>query len=136
MKLVVDANVLFSALIKDSATRRLFFDEELELYAPEYVLEEFAEHRKEIMQKVGRGETGFEGVMAVLRSRITVVPAAAFIRHMGKALQASPDKGDAPYLAAALSLGGCAIWSNDKGLKEQKEIKVVSTSELLFALGQ
>ncbi len=136
MKLVIDANVLFSALIKDSATRRLIFDEKLELYAPEYALEEFAEHRGEIMQKVGGTGAEFEKVMAVLRSRITIIPARAFEKHMKKALQVSPDKDDAAYLAVAFALKGAAIWSNDKKLKEQKRVKAISTSELLSMLGQ
>ena len=37
MRLVVDANIIFSSLIKDSITRKIILLEDLKLYAPEYV---------------------------------------------------------------------------------------------------
>ncbi|MEI6732208.1 MAG: PIN domain-containing protein, partial [archaeon] len=40
------------------------------------------------------------------------------------------DIKDAMYLALALKLN-CPIWSNDKLLKNQTQIKVYSTSELM-----
>lgn len=130
MKLVVDANVLFSALIRDSAARSLLFREELELYAPEYLLEEIAEHRKEILDKTGRSEAEFEAVLGILRARMTMVPASAFRRFMAKARKATPDKDDAAYLAAAFAVKAAAIWSNDKRLKRQSALQVFATHEL------
>ena len=38
MKLVVDANILIAALLKDATTRELLLKEELELFAPEHLL--------------------------------------------------------------------------------------------------
>ncbi|MDP2717958.1 MAG: PIN domain-containing protein, partial [Candidatus Micrarchaeota archaeon] len=51
MKLVVDANVLFSALIKDGLTRRVWFSPELELLAPEHLLLEFEKYRAFLRKK-------------------------------------------------------------------------------------
>jgi predicted nucleic acid-binding protein len=73
VRLVVDANVLFSALIRDGVTRKLFFEDRLELFAPEYLFEEFAGHRKEILQKSQRSEVEFGHVMTILRGRITEI---------------------------------------------------------------
>ena len=129
MKLVVDANVLFSALIKDSFTRKMFFDERLEIYAPQYLFEEFEEHREEIMQKTHRSEADFWEVMGILKSRISVIPVSEFEKFMEKAKKASPDKDDAIYFAAAFAIDG-AIWSNDARLKSQKAVKVLSTAEV------
>jgi len=134
VKLVVDANVLFSALIKDSMTRRLFFEERLEIYAPEYLFEEFEEHREEIMQKTHRGESEFWEVMSILKSRIRLIPLSEFEPFMEKARKASPDKDDAIYFAAALAIGG-AIWSNDRRLKDQTEVKVLNTAEIAADAG-
>lgn len=130
MKLVVDANVLFSALIKDRVTRRLFFEERLEIYAPEYLFEEFAEHQDEVMQKTHRGEAEFWEVMGILKSRISVVPVSEFEKFMEKAKKVSPDRDDAVYFAVALAIGG-AIWSNDRRLKGQKAVRVLNTEELV-----
>jgi predicted nucleic acid-binding protein len=41
MDLVVDANVLFSAAIKESSTAELILRDDLRLMAPEYLFEEF-----------------------------------------------------------------------------------------------
>jgi len=127
---VVDANVLFSALIKDSVTRRLFFEERLETYAPEYLFEEFAEHRGEIIQKAHRSEADFWEVMGILKSRISVVPLPEFERFMEKAQGVSPDKDDAVYFAVAFAIKG-AIWSNDRNLKGQKAVRVLNTEEIV-----
>jgi predicted nucleic acid-binding protein len=130
VKLVVDANVLFSALIKDSGTRRLFFEERLEIYAPEYLFEEFAEHREEIIQKAHRSEAEFWEVMDILKSRISVVPVSEFEKFMERAQKVSPDKDDAVYFAVAFAVEG-AIWSNDGNLKGQKAVQVLSTEEIV-----
>lgn len=47
-----------------------------------------------------------------------------------RAKEISPDKNDIAYFALALKLK-CPIWTNDKKLKDQDEIKVYSTSELI-----
>ncbi len=44
MDLIVDANILFAALIKNSMTAKLMFVERLHLYAPEFLLDEFEKH--------------------------------------------------------------------------------------------
>ncbi|MBT5021736.1 hypothetical protein HOK51_08530 [Candidatus Woesearchaeota archaeon] len=41
-----------------------------------------------------------------------------------------PDENDVDYFALALKLN-CAIWSNDKKLKNQNSIIVYSTEELI-----
>mgnify|MGYP001595203714 CR=1 FL=1 len=40
MKFVVDTNILFTFLWKDSFTKGILLDQELEFFAPEYALEE------------------------------------------------------------------------------------------------
>ena len=42
----------------------------------------------------------------------------------------SPDEKDTAYFALALKLK-CAIWSNDKKLKEQDKVTVYNTGELM-----
>ncbi len=42
MKLVLDANILFVAFIKDTLTAELIINDKLQLYAPEFLLDEFA----------------------------------------------------------------------------------------------
>jgi len=51
MYLIVDANILFAALIKQGKTDELLFVDHLHLFAPEFILIEFEKHKKEILQK-------------------------------------------------------------------------------------
>jgi len=46
----------------------------------------------------------------------------------------SPDPDDSDFFALALKLN-CPIWSEEKKLKKQLEVKVVNTSELIEELG-
>ena len=43
-------------------------------------------------------------------------------------------KEDAPFIGLALHLG-VPLWSNDKMLKKQEKVKVVSTIELIKLIG-
>ncbi|MHA2473510.1 MAG: PIN domain-containing protein, partial [Promethearchaeota archaeon] len=45
MDLVVDANILFAALIKDNITSELLLKREFHLFAPEFIFEEFEKYR-------------------------------------------------------------------------------------------
>ena len=53
MDLVADANIIFAALIKESKTHELIFDEKLHLFTTEFFFTEFEKHAKEIQEKQG-----------------------------------------------------------------------------------
>ena len=53
MKLVVDANVVISALIADSKTRELIVTLEPELLTPEVIHSEIGNHKALIVEKSG-----------------------------------------------------------------------------------
>lgn len=53
MKLVVDANVVISALIADSETRELIITLEPDLLTPEFVHDEIENYEKLIVEKSG-----------------------------------------------------------------------------------
>jgi len=131
--LVVDANVLFAALVKQSKTAELLFRDELHLYAPDFIFEEYSKYKGELLEKTGRSPQDFEHLVKVLQRRINVLPVEEFLPFMKEAKAVSPDAKDAAYFAVALKLGA-SIWSNDKKLKEQKQVKVWNTSELASKL--
>jgi predicted nucleic acid-binding protein len=56
MELVIDANVLISALIKDSHTRHFLILSGNTFYVPEFVFEEINEHMNELKDKIGLSE--------------------------------------------------------------------------------
>jgi predicted nucleic acid-binding protein len=127
--LVIDANVLFSALIKNSLTAEIIFEEDIIPSAPEFVIEEFLKYEDLILKKTSRTREEFIQIMHMLKDIITVVPKEEYSKFIGEAEKFSPDEKDVMYLALALKLK-CAVWSNDKRLKQQDRVKVYSTEDL------
>jgi len=130
MDLVVDANILFAALIKRGATSNLLFSNELHLFAPEFLLSEFEKYRDLIIDKTERPDDEFEEVLAIYLRRINFVPSEEINPYLDKAKKISPDPNDAVYFAVALKVDA-SLWSNDSILKKQEIITVYSTKELL-----
>lgn len=136
MKLVVDANILFSFFKKASSTRRFILSHpEIELFTPVYVFDELEEHKRDVKFKAKIDEGIFELSKKELSEYVTILPLEEFKDFWAAAKQISPDLDNVEYLAVALSLG-CAIWSNDRDLKEkQSRVVVVTTEELTRLLG-
>lgn len=134
MRLVVDANIIFSAMIGyNSKIVDLFFRNDLELIAPEYMMEEIEEHREEVIEKTGYTKEDFNVIISLLYSTITFAPFGEFQKYIAKAKEVCPDEDDLEYVALALCFE-CSIWSNDKALTKQKEIKILSSHELITTL--
>ncbi len=68
--------------------------------------------------------------MDILNRRIKTTPNEDTWQYVQKAIEISPDRKDADYIALALKLK-CPLWSNDKKLKDQEEVRVYSTKELI-----
>ena len=132
MQLVVDANVLFSALIKSGETRRILLLSEHDLYAPEFMIEEFKKHLSELQKKTHLPKDKLSQYLETFLqlAEIKLVPFEEFKHEKEFAAKISPDKDDIAYLALALHLQ-FQLWSQDKRLKKQNKIKVITTKELL-----
>ena len=129
MDIVIDANVLFSALIKDSFAYNLLFSDTFHIFTPEYIFTELEKHKEEILSKTKRTTEEFFRLVETLKRRIVIVPLEELIPYVEEAEKLTPDHDDVAYFALALKLN-CAIWSNDKKLKEQDKIKIYNTHEL------
>lgn len=131
MDLIIDANILFAALIKKDLTSDLIVYDFFRLYAPEYIFTEFEKYRGYIKRKTERSNEDFNEALNIFRRRIELIPYEEIKPFINKAREISPDIKDIPYIALALKLN-IPIWSNDKTLKEkQNKIKIYSTHELI-----
>ena len=130
MNLIIDANILFSVLIRSGKTEELLFDSRLNLFAPEFIFEEFLKYKEFILNKTNRINEEFETLINILEKRINLIENYKLNKYLFNAKNITPDKNDALYFACALYLN-CAIWSNDKLLKSQNEILIYSTTDLL-----
>ena len=133
MFLVLDANILFSVLIRMSKTLDLVLNSKLEIVSPDFILDEFIKHKDEISQKSGLDYSQLLTAIVLLSEKISFVSVEEYKQFLFKAVGISPDEDDVDYFALALKLN-CAIWSNDKKLKEQNKIKVYSTEEVIGLL--
>ncbi|MEW5897260.1 MAG: PIN domain-containing protein [Nanoarchaeota archaeon] len=132
--MVIDANILFASLIKESTTATFLFNPNFKLYCPEFILEEFLKYFGFIQKKMKRTQEEFVTIMHQLYQLITVIPEEEYEQYMEEAEKFSPDDKDVPYFALALRLK-CVVWSNDAKLKEQNKVTVYNTKELLNIFG-
>ena len=128
MRLAVDANVLFSAMLREGLTRRLYFDRRLLLYAPRFLLKEFGKYAAELQKRSRLPKKEFVELCRMLLSRIRWVPDEEILPFIPAARHLCTDEKDAPYLACALA-AGADLWSRDRDLR-QPRVKIWETSEL------
>lgn len=130
MKLVIDANILFAALIREGFTFKLIIQPYLELYAPEFLKKEFNKYEPLIIKKTNNKEQ-VSKFKEKLFSEIIFISKKEYCNFLEKAKNISPDINDIDYLALCLKLN-CPLWRHDKLLKKQDEIKIFSTKEVSF----
>lgn len=126
MNLVVDANLLFSSLIKEGKTQELLLNFSFNLFAPKFIFIEFEKHKQEIINKTNRTLSEFDEIFNIFKEIIYIIPKEEFMQEAEKI---TPDIDDKMYFTLALKLK-CPIWSNDKKLKNQNKIKAYTTNEV------
>lgn len=137
MKLVLDTNVIFSALIAGGKTREVILTEDVTLYVPEFFFSELQNHRDTLEEKTGLERDELELLLGLLFEEIRVVPREEFEKHLSKAKEhiASHDPDDVPFLALALSRSA-DVWSDDNHFQKQEAVSVWTTSELIAELSR
>lgn len=127
MCIVLDTNILFSALIRNSMTRKLILEYDKTFLFPEYIFEEAEKHKKEIIQKSKMGEDEFNKLFALLLRKVIIVPTEVLEPYHKEAYEIvkNIDINDMLFVACALAYKESIIWSNDSNLKNQSRIKVV-----------
>ena len=135
MRLVVDANILVAALLKDSTTRELLLEDDLELFAPEGLLTELNNLLKnpKVRKRLPLSDTALSELSEAIFSRITFFPEASFLSFIKDSLELVSHIEYAPYISLALALK-IPLWSNDSALKEQTKVKVITTPEIIKLL--
>ena len=135
MNLVVDTNVLFSFFNEKSKARELLTFPSLELYSPEFALGELNRHKEEIKRKFSLSELQFSLILKLLETSVNFVGIEYYKGFVPKGYELASDPDDTDFFAVALKLN-CAIWSNDRDFKNQPEIEVYTTQELLAEINR
>ena len=69
MKVVLDTNVLCGALISKGEILDLMFNDNLQIFVPLRLKEEFIKYEKEILDKSGLSETDFKEICEEILSK-------------------------------------------------------------------
>ncbi|MFH1439417.1 MAG: PIN domain-containing protein [Candidatus Woesearchaeota archaeon] len=132
MNIVIDSNILFSALIKDSYTRRIILEYEGTFLFPSYIFEEMEKYKDELFKKSGLNIIEFNKLLSIILKKVMIIPTQVLIPYREKALKIIKDidKKDVLFVACVLAYPDSILWSDDKRLKQQDVIKVYKSSEI------
>lgn len=138
MLLVVDVNVIFSALYSKGVAFEVFAINSMrkyfELVAPEYAFLELDNNMGELQSKSTLPPEEINSVLEFIKGETRIIPSEEFDRQVPEAFKTlEKHPKDAPYLALALKLG-CKILSGDKKLRGLIPDKVTSPREALTEL--
>ena len=134
VNLIVDANELFCGLIGKGVTKTLLFSDNLNLFAPEFLFDEFKEHKARIELVSSLSPEDIKLFIEELEVKIKTVEKSKFEKFLNEANALVPDTDDTEYLALSLALDKCPIWSEDPHFKKQSVVKVFTTKELVAFL--
>ena len=81
MRIVLDVNVLLSALIRDSTTRNIIINSEFDFCFPEPSLHKIRKYQEYIIKKSGLSEIEYFIVWENLLKFIKIIPAEDIIGH-------------------------------------------------------
>ncbi len=132
MRLVLDTNILISALIRDSITREILVHPEMEYLVPEFALEEIEDHKEELLQKSSLSKNDFDLLFEYLKDNIVVISDKEIShKELAKQIMKNIDIKDSIFIALALSTKNDGIWSQDNDFDKQSMIKVWRTKDLM-----
>ena len=131
--IVLDTNVLISALIKDSTTRKIIVESGLPLAYPEVSFDELFRHRSLILRKGGYDSQTFNTILSTLLRYITLISSETIASHFKQAYRIMEhiDSNDAVFVATALALNRATIWSDDRDFQRQTLVPILTTKELV-----
>lgn len=134
MKATIDANILFSALIRKGLTRSLIVKSDLQLYAPTFILEELQKYDDYLLEKSKLQKEAFEESKKLILKYITLVRTEELKPYLIPASTLTKDEKDWLYLACALK-ENTILWSEDEGYTKQNRVPVKTITQLAKELG-
>jgi predicted nucleic acid-binding protein len=137
MLLVVDANVVFSALVNKGETYQVFENnkkwKKFIFIAPEYMFSEIEKKITKLLSVTSLTTDELQDAFIFIREQIETISFSEFSDMLPEAQKRNLN--DAPYIALALKRR-CPIFSGDKQLKQQAKIPVYSPREILNILSR
>ena len=132
MKIIIDSNILFSALIKDSLTRRMVLEYNGYFLFPSFIFEEMEKHKGELLKKSEMSAKDFNLLLNLLLRKVIIVPTEVLLQYRKEAYEIIKDidPDDTIFIACALAYPDSIIWSDDKKLKQQTRVQIINTAKM------
>ncbi|MFC1775086.1 PIN domain-containing protein [Nanoarchaeota archaeon] len=132
MNIVIDVNIILSALLRDSLTREILLTSEFDFYFPEPSLQKIRKYQDYILKKSRVSEKEYRTVLTALLIRIKIVSTEEIIENFGLAKQIMEeiDPEDVTFIATALSMNNSVIWSDDKDFDKQDTVIILKTHQM------
>ena len=133
MKIILDVNVILSALIRDSTTRKIILNSQFDFYFSELSLHKIRKYKDYILEKSGLAEEEYDKIMATLFKYIKLVSTEEIEKnwHEAKKIMEHIDKEDVVFIATALSISDSVIWSDDGHFEKQDKVKIMKTKDIV-----
>ena len=133
MILIIDTNILISALIRDSITRKIIVESGWKLCYPENSFHEVRKYKSLILEKSGMIEQEYIKLLNCLLKHITIIPEEIIYPNLEEASKwlGNIDPNDVIFLATALSLENSKIWSDDNHFGKQNKVRVFKTQHMI-----
>jgi len=131
MELVVDTNILIS-FFRDNPVKFIILNSaqlKLELCFPEHCWKELINIKSALLKYSKLSPDKLDLAIENLKGFVKIIPDELSKEFESQAKELIHDK-DVPIFALALKLN-CPIWSNEPAFKEQSEIKVFSTRDMI-----
>ena len=111
MEVVLDANVLFRILISQGEILELIFDDNLHLFSPLKLKQEFLKNKEEIMSKSKLSEDEFNILCSLIFDKITFVPLEKYKKSLTEAKELlGKHTKDEDFVALCLSRN-ISLWT-------------------------
>ena len=132
MMFVIDTNILISALIRDSTTRKIIVESDWEFCYPEKAFHEVRKYKNLVLEKSCMDEKDYTETLNYLLKHIKLIPEEVVQEKHDEAfnLLGKIDPDDVIFLATALSLDNSKIWSDDSHFEKQDKVMVFKTKHI------
>jgi len=132
MRLIVDTNIIISALIKDSLTRKILTHLNAEFFTIDFTEIELTKYKSLICKKANITMKTCDMIFEGLNKYLIYIDQRLVDAKMpeAKKIMDHIDTKDTLFIAAALATNSI-IWSDDNHFQKQKKIKVLKTKDML-----
>jgi predicted nucleic acid-binding protein len=133
LRLVVDTNILFASLIRDSTTRRIILTSPIHFIVPTETFNELNALIPELSLKNSLTVAENLELISILSEYLEVIDVKIYLDKLDEAykLIGQIDEDDVPFLALALAIECDGIWTEDKHFEKQQKVRIWKIKDVI-----